>query len=87
MKKSSSFFSAKVAFEIPEKFEVEGRLVREIPEALVTALMDLFPRDCEFEAANVCNPPLLVVNVHKVPSAEWFSETKARIDAVLAKVA
>ena len=78
----STFFSAKVAFEIPVKYEVEGIYTSEIPEELVDALMDLFS-DCEFNPESICAPPLLVVNVDHIPTPRWVKNALKRINKVL----
>lgn len=78
---SAKFFAAKIAFEIPEKYEVEGHITRAIPDELVNALMDLFD-DCEFEPAGICSLPLLIVNTGEASPA-WIARAEKRINAVL----
>ena len=77
----AKLFQVKVAFGIPEEYEEDGGIVRAIPDKLINELMDLFD-DCEFEGANICNPPLIIVNTGKV-DLEWIYETEKRINAVL----
>lgn len=79
----SAFFQAKLAFEIPEKYEVEGHYRSEIPAALVGKLMALFPGDSEFNSADVCSPNILVVDTHAIPTPEMVADMKRRIDEVL----
>jgi hypothetical protein len=79
----ATFFQAKLAFEIPEAFGVEGRFIREIPPALVGELMRLFPGNAEFNPADVCSPNLLIVDTHAIPAPELVADMKRRIDAVL----
>lgn len=78
---SAKFFTAKIAFEIPDKYQVEGTYTRGIPDELVNRLMDLF-EDCEYESENICNPPLLIVNTGEVSPA-WIARAEKRINAVL----
>lgn len=80
---TAKFYVAKIAFEIPEKYEVEGHIIRAIPDELVDRLMDLFG-DCEFESANICSPPLIIVNTTTV-TPKWIAKSKKRINAVLRK--
>ncbi len=80
----SKFLQAKIAFEIPDSFEGEGRYgISEIPAALVGRLMGLFPGDAEFNPADVCSPHLLIVDTHEVPTAETVAEMRSKIDSVL----
>jgi hypothetical protein len=80
----SKFFQAKIAFEIPDSFEIEGRYgISEIPADLVGRLMRLFPGDAEFNTADVCSPNILIVDLHEMPTPERVSEMQQRIDAVL----
>lgn len=77
----AKLFASKLAFEIPEKYEVEGTYTREIPDKLVLALMGLF-RDCEFESAGICSPPLLIVN-HGTLTSKWIKASEKRINKIL----
>jgi hypothetical protein len=78
-KSPCALFACKVAFSLPE---TEDPLSDQIYEEL----MGISPGNTIIETVGgPCSPPLLLVDVKKLPTAEWVETIAARMNKILGK--
>lgn len=77
------YHMSKVAFEIPKAFEIETTTGHELPDDLVSALLDLNEGN-RYESADICTPYLLIIDCGDMPTVAWINAQQSRINKVLA---